>query len=175
MLLAFNEAWPKGEQVVANFLPKCILPSYPDYARIVESEQEDRHRLDEFRRPFTPQQLLQSFAERKITAPMGPYGALEDIFWFNYFGRVYVDLIGKKRLVGSGWAHVKEVGDGLACYASESIDDSRLRKKRDRIAMALGEYVWTPGCKADDKRVPDFDFSEQLRNEGELAGGSQIG
>ena len=35
--------------------------------------------------------------ENCITAPFGPFGCLEDIYWFNFFGRVYVDFIGKAR------------------------------------------------------------------------------
>jgi hypothetical protein len=160
-----KDRWPGGEGKLAEYLSSCILPSYPDYARVVDSSQEDSERLNEFRRPLTAQELLQSMAEaqkRPPVAPFGPYGCLEDIYWFNYFGRVYVDFIGKKRLMAAGWAKAEEVGDGLACYATETIADPNARKRRLRIVSALEEFIWTPGCKVEDKRVPVFDFSEQL-------------
>jgi hypothetical protein len=50
----------------------------------------------------------------------------------------------------------------LACYATEKIDDPNARKRRFSIAKAIEEFVWTPGCKPDEKRIPDFDFSEQF-------------
>jgi len=160
-----KDPWPGGEGKLAEYLPGSILPSYPDYARVVDSSQEDPERLDEFRRPLTAQELLQSMAEaqkRPPVAPFGPYGCLEDIYWFNYFGRVYVDFIGRERLLAAGWARVEDVGDGLACYATEALSDSHARERRTRIANALEEFVWNPGCRPEDKRVPVFDFSEQL-------------
>ncbi len=45
---------------------------------------------------------------------------------------------------------------------TESIQDPSLGKKREQIREALDEFVWTPGCKREDKRAPVFDFSEQL-------------
>jgi hypothetical protein len=92
----------------------------------------------------------------------GPAGWLWDVVWYNFFGKNYVDLIGKQRLAGAGWEKVQEVGDGLACYATEKIDSSHSRKRRDKIVSSLEEFFWTPGCKREEKRAPIFDFSEQL-------------
>ena len=158
-----GERWPGGEYTLAQYLPLSVLPDYPDYGRIVSSSQEDTERLKEFHRPLTPEEVVQSISQRTITAPFGPHGCLEDIYWFNYFGRVYVQLIGKARLQDAGWARVEEIGNGLACYATETIDDPNGQERRRRIANALEEFVWTPGCRADDKRVATFDFSEKLR------------
>ncbi len=160
-----KESWIGGEEKLARYLPRSVLPHSPDYAKVVDTSQEDPDRLKELRRPLTPQELLTSMAEaqkRPPIAPFGPYGCLEDIYWFNYFGRVYVDFIGKSRLTAAGWARVEEIGDGLACYATKALSDPHARERRTRIANALQEFVWSPGCKAEDKRVPDFDFSEQL-------------
>jgi len=162
ILIHVEEAWPGGEQKLAQYLLSSVLPNFPDYAKVVDSSQEDSERLNEFRRPLTPQELVESFAKRAVTAPFGPYGCLEDIYWFNYFGPVYVDFIGRARLLAAGWPHVEEIGGGLACYASEAIDAPNARKQRLRIASALEEFVWTPGCKAEDKKVPVFDFTEQF-------------
>lgn len=163
--LDIKDSWPEGENTLARYLPRSVLPTFPDYAKVVESSQEDPDRLKEFQRSYTPQEFLQMMAQRQNKPPelpFGPYGCLEDIYWFNYFGRVYVDFIGRSRLMAAGWARVEEIGDGLACYATERLDDPHAREQRSRVASALEEFVWTPGCKAEDKRVPLFDFSEQL-------------
>lgn len=64
--------------------------------------------------------------------------------------------------MAGGWARVEEIGDGLACYATETMDDPDARTRRRAIANSLDEFVWTPGCKAEDKRIPVFDFAEQF-------------
>ena len=163
--IEIKDSWPEGEYILAQYLPRSALPTFPDYAKVVDSSQEDPNRLNEFRRSYTPQEFNQMMAERQNKPPelpFGPYGCLEDIYWFNYFGRVYVDFIGRERLMAAGWAHVEEIGDGLSCYATETLGDPRVRERRTRIAGALDEFVWSPGCKAKDKRVPIFDFSEQF-------------
>jgi hypothetical protein len=86
---------------------------------------------------------------------------LADIHWFNYFGRVYVEAIGKSRLLGAGWACVESVGDGLACYSTETLDDPKGPSRRSEIARELDDFVWSPGCKPGQKRIPEFDFSDQ--------------
>jgi hypothetical protein len=165
LLIDIKDPWPSGENKLAQYLSQSVLPNFPDYAKIVESTQEDPDRLNEFRRSYTPKEFNQMLAERQKKAPeapFGPYGCLEDIYWFNYFGRVYVDFIGKARLLAAGWARTEEIGEGLACYATETIDDPNARERRLCISSALEEFVWTPGCQREDKRIPDFDFSEQL-------------
>ena len=156
-----EEPWPQGPQILAEYLPHSAPPKFPDYAKIVESSLEDPDRLSEFKRPMTGRQVNEMLAKRTVSAPMGPGGAIEDIYWFNYFGRVYVEFIGESRLLASGWERVERVGDGLACYATDSIDDPHFPERRRRIAGALDEFVWTPDCDPRDKRVPHFDFSEQ--------------
>jgi len=137
-----------------------VLPSFPDYASIPDWQQ-DMERYKEFRRSYTGKELVEMLSKRTITAPFGPYGCLADVQWFNYFGRVYVEAIGKARLMGAGWERVEEVGDGLACFATDKIDAADSRERRSTIAKAIDEFIWTPGCKRDEKRIPEFDFSEQ--------------
>lgn len=158
----FEDEWKGGEQPLAQYLPETILPNFPDYASVPEWSQ-DSERYAELRRSYTPKEFGELFTRKKsITAPFGPYGCLADVHWFNYFGRVYVESIGKARLMGAGWARVEEIGDGLACYATEKIDDGNARERRCSIAKAIEEFVWTPGCKPEQKRIPEFDFSEQF-------------
>lgn len=159
-LTIFDE-WNKGDSVLAQYLSESVRPGYPDFASI-PTWTSDSERYSEFRRPYTPEQFKNLFGRnRPIVAPFGPYGVLGDVQWFNYFGRVYVEAIGKARLVNAGWHQVEEFGDGLACYATPNINDRHSRERRSRIAQAIAEFVWTPGCKPEEKSVPDFDFSEQ--------------
>jgi hypothetical protein len=151
-----------SEKTLTQYLPTSVLPRFPDYASIPDWEQ-DKERYKEFKRSYGPREFVEMLSKpRPVTAPFGPYGCLADVQWFNYFGRVYVEAIGKARLLGAGWEHVEEVGDGLACYATKNLDDRDSRERRSRIAKAIEEFVWTPGCKREEKKIPHFDFSEQL-------------
>ena len=104
--LDLKKTWNGGECVLAQYLARSILPNYPDYASIPNWEQ-DSERYAEFRRSYTPKEFVEMLAQPKlITAPFGPYGCLGDVQWFNYFGRVYVDFIGRSRLISAGWTRV---------------------------------------------------------------------
>jgi len=156
-----KEAWLGGETKLVQYLLSSVLPESPDYARIMESSQEDPRRLQEFKRPMTGKEILESFAKKTVVLPFGPYGCLEDIYWFNYFGKTYVEFIGVDRLLSAGWARVEKIGDGLACYACATIDAPSAREERSSIASRLEEFIWTPGCDPKSKRIPAFDFSKQ--------------
>lgn len=156
-----RRVWNGGEHVLARYLPRSVLPRSPDYVSIPDY-QDDQDRYKEFKRSYTGKELVEMLSKREITAPFGPYGCLADVHWFNYFGRVYVEAIGRERLMAAGWEQVEEIGEGLACYATEKVDDPNSRERRSTIAKAIQEYVWSPGCKPDEKKIPDFDYSEQL-------------
>jgi hypothetical protein len=153
--------WKGDEHVLARYLPRCVQPRSLDYASIPDW-QDDQDRYKEFKRSYTGKELNEMLSKTQITAPFGPYGCLADVHWFNYFGRVYVEAIGREQLMGAGWERVEEIGDRLACYATEKIDDPKSRKRRSTISKAIQEYVWSPGCKPDEKKIPAFDYSEQL-------------
>lgn len=157
----FDESSSNEEAKLAQYLLSSVLPEFPDYAKIVESSHEDPERLKEFRRPLTANEFLESITKRIVTLPFGPYGCIEDIYWFNYFGPVYVDFIGRERLPAAGWACIEEISGGLACYVSPKIGDESFRERRAHIASQLEEFLWTPGCRPEEKRVPTFDFSAQ--------------
>jgi hypothetical protein len=165
IIIDLKQKWSGGEDKLARYLPSSVPPNFPDYAKVFDTSQEDPDRLKEFRRSYTPQEFLEMLAERDKMppqAPFGPYGFIEDIYWFNYFGTVHTDFIGRARLEKAGWARVEEIGGGLACYATETIDDPDLLDRCAWIRDALVEFVWTPGCKPEEKKAPGFDFSEQF-------------
>lgn len=154
--------WPGGEDRIADYFCRSVLPRFPDFAYVTDETPQDKERFAEFKRSYTPKEFQELISKKEIVLPFGPFGCLGDIYWFNYFGRVYVEFIGKERLMSAGWARVEEVGDGLACYASEDINEPNLRARRSRIITALEDVVWTPGSNRAEKRIPSFDFSEQL-------------
>jgi hypothetical protein len=157
----FEESWPGGEGRLAKYLLLSVLPEFPDYAKIVESSQEDPERLKELRRPLSPNDFRDLIAKKTVILPFGPYGCIEDIYWFNYFGQIYTDFIGRERLSAAGWSRVEAIGGGLACYASYRINDPAIRQLRSFIASQLKEFLWTPGCRFESKQIPEFDFSVQ--------------
>jgi hypothetical protein len=160
--LEFNTKWSGGERILAQYLLGSLLPEFPDFASIPEWSL-DRDRYAELSRSYSTREVQCLFSKKKaITAPFGPYGCLADVQWFNYFGRIYVEAIGKTRLMRAGWARVEEIGDGLACFATDKLQAADSRERRSAISNCIAEFVWSPGCKRDDKLVPDFDFSEQL-------------
>jgi hypothetical protein len=155
----FDGEWNGGEHILSRYLAQSVLPNFPDYATVPEWSQDSEH-YKELRRSYTPREFGDLFAKnRPIITPFGPYGCLADVQWFNYFGQVYVEAIGRARLLCAGWEHVEEIGDGLACYATANIDDADSRQRRSTIAKAIEEFVWTPGCKPEQKRIPEFDFT----------------
>jgi len=157
----FDDNWPGGEIKLARYLPESSIPRFPDYASIPEWSN-DTNRYAELRRSFSASEFGSFFAKnRPAIAPFGPYGCIADVHWFNYFGKVYVEAIGKARLLAAGWARVEEIGGGLACYSTEKINDPSARERRNCILESIDEFVWTPGCKPEQKQVLNFDFSEQ--------------
>jgi hypothetical protein len=160
--LKFHDEWVGGEHTLAQYISRALLPKYADYASVPDWSQEPE-RYAELSRSYTATEFGDLFRNKKsITTPFGPYGCLADVHWFNYFGRVYVELIGKARLMEAGWARVEEIGEGLACYATQNIDDRNSRERRTSITKAIEEFIWTPGCKPEHKHIVNFDFSEQF-------------
>lgn len=163
---------------LASHIETALQPAYPDYAFIAAVEAPDVERFAEAHKSiparefFTKEHLRSPFIRRHfeqswwftphVQEMRGPHGWLWDVVWYNFFGKVYVDFIGRDRLTNAGWSTVKAVGDGLACYATDGIDDANSFEKRTRIRSALSEFYWSPGCAAADKRAPVFDFSEQI-------------
>src|SRR5262249_27904123 len=92
--LKFDDEWNGGEHALAPYLPRSVLPNFPDYASVPEWSQ-DSERYAQLRQSYTPKEFGDLFKKKPIAAPFGPYGCLADVHWFNYFGRVYVDAIGK--------------------------------------------------------------------------------
>jgi hypothetical protein len=167
---------------LVNYFESAMVPNHADFCYIADAKQPD---VDRFREAYQPRPAAELFGLNPPIRPpffgertradeilwyfkphchemRGPHGWLWDVAWYNFFGKAYVELIGKDRLARAGWAHVKEIGGGLACFATERINDANSFEQRARIRAALEEFYWTPACKSVDKRAPIFDFSQQV-------------
>lgn len=181
LFLGLDEAWPTGNLPLSQFISNWASATCADYAFVADADKADYNRFLELTCPFTPEEIRLDVRRAPPFIPgrgkdgaawykflpimdqmYGPHGYLWDIVWYNYFGPPYVELIGKDRLINAGWARVNELAGGFECYASERIDDPAQHEKREAIRNALYEFVWTPGCKREEKRAPVFDFSAQL-------------
>jgi hypothetical protein len=181
VFLAIEKARFSDVLKIKQLIERMIETTAADYAYIGDAQQQDEDRFAELKRPYTPEELRcgerrappfipqtgRNGTTRYWFSPIlqkmyGPNGYLWDIVWYNYFGRPYIDLIGTRRLRGAGWARVEEVAGGLACYATETMDDPSYENNRRVIREALNEFVWTPGCKREEKKAPNFDFSAQV-------------
>lgn len=181
VFIGIDTPWPSGETKLAAFIGTSISKTSADFGYITDGREEDIEYFKELDAPYTPEEIrlgvrrsspfIPEHGKDGVTrywyAPYvedmcGPHGHLWDIVWYNYFGPPYVNLIGRDRLTNAGWAHVEGKAGGLECYVTERIDDPSLRERRAAIRDALHEFVWTPGCKREEKRAPVFDFSAQL-------------
>lgn len=157
--LRFPNGWSGGEEALTNYLATCSLPNLPDYASVPDWRQE-KNRYSDLRRSLSGSEVSALLLRpRPILLPFGPFGCLADIHWYNFFGKEFVNLIGRSRLLSAGWARTEEIGDSIGCFAANSIDQLDLRQRCDSIAQSLNEFVWSPGSCAEDKVVPDFTLS----------------
>ena len=170
--------------LLARIIPNILAPAFPDYGYVANAPTRDQERFSELLRPLTAAELL---GDRGASPPfdvalasgrandglmawyspdhflmLGPHGFVQDIVWFNFFGRPYVDLIGDQRLRSAGWARVEEVGGGLACYATERIDDPNSFDRCGRVRDVRFRVRLDAGLNREDKKAPVFDFSEQI-------------
>lgn len=157
----FQSSWIGYETKAISLVERICSECASDFAFVTDESQEDQDRFKELKRSYSGVEFQELIQKKQITPPFGPFGCLPDVYWFNYFGRVYIDFIGKNRLAAAGWASIRDDGVGLSCYTTSKIDDSGSRWRRNQIVDSLQEYYWTPGCTKAEKHLPSFDFSEQ--------------
>jgi hypothetical protein len=183
IFVGMNEPWHSGEWKLVELVRNYAEIAKSDHGFVADPDRIDVSRYDELMVPYTAEEirlgvrrghpfipgprrgkdgLVRYWYFPTVDEMYGPHGYLWDIVWYNYFGPPYVELIGKDRLLAAGWARVNELAGGYECYATERIDDPLQREKRAAIRDALYEFVWTPGCKREEKLAPIFDFSAQL-------------
>jgi hypothetical protein len=183
IFLSFKKPWKDGSIILSEYCARAVSTESLDFAFVADAQPRDIDYFEELLRPRTAKETLSGqgvtppfMTEREkagnlmvwfhphVSEMSGPHGFLHDVVWYNFFGSPYLDLIGKNRLRSAGWARVQEVGNGLACYATEKIDDPDLFDRRMKIKLALQEFYWTQACNREDKRAPVFDFSDQYWN-----------
>ena len=86
--------------------------------------------------------------------------SLPGLYWLNYFGAPYVDLIGRERLLTEPAYEVKPVGDGvlLALDASPDAWQTAAYKEREAATIAhLGKQFFFSRSDPERKTIaPDF-------------------
>lgn len=86
--------------------------------------------------------------------------ALPGLYWLNYFGSPYVDLIGKERLLTAPAYEVQEVADGVFISLSASPNEWNKPKYKDRerrVIEHLGEqFFFSKQDPERETRAPDF-------------------
>lgn len=92
-----------------------------------------------------------------------------EIQWMNFFGRPYIDLFGREKLLSAPCYKVETIGDDIiALQVTENIFEPIPNEVRTAIKKHLGENAFTwEGKRAlvyknKENLVPKFDFSEVL-------------
>ena len=81
------------------------------------------------------------------------WATIPGIYWLNYFGKEYVDFIGRDRIMTCGWAKAESFGEGILAWTSADVDmpdETRVHMEklyRDRLGAEyfkqLGEECAT--------------------------------
>lgn len=86
--------------------------------------------------------------------------ATPGLYWLNFFGAPYVDLMGRERLLSAPAYEVKPVDDGVLIALDEAADgwQSEAYRRRERAVIAhLGEQYFFSRHDPERKTVaPDF-------------------
>ncbi len=94
--------------------------------------------------------------------------AIPGLYWLNYFGAPYVELMGRERLLSSPAYEVKPAGDGvlLALDSSASAWQSAAYREREQETIAhLGKQFFFSRLDPDRKTVaPDFRANDDRPN-----------
>jgi hypothetical protein len=93
-----------------------------------------------------------------------PLDRLDQAHWLNYFGRPYLEIFGRQRVLETPAFAIEPVGsDGMLVQASARFDDPEITESEDVLSAienhlgrdAFATEYWENSC-----RVPLFDLSE---------------
>jgi hypothetical protein len=101
------------------------------------------------------------------SAPMDLKIRLPEIRWMNFYGKPYVEMFGKKKLLSTPCCKAEAITeDIIAIQATENLFEDIPDEVRTNIKMHLGEDAFVWGNKAvrgyKDGKVPNFDYSGVL-------------
>lgn len=96
--------------------------------------------------------------------------AIPGLYWLNYFGAPYLDLIGRERLLTSPAHEVKPVGDGVLIALDSSADawQTAAYQQREQAVIAhLGkQFFFSRHDPARQTVAPDFsDYDNRPNND----------
>ncbi|WP_027621702.1 hypothetical protein [Acetivibrio clariflavus] len=92
-----------------------------------------------------------------------------ELHWMNFFGKPYIDLFGRDKLLSAPAYKVESIGDKvIAIQTTNNIFEPIPNDVREKIKRHLGEnaFVWDGkqalAYRNKENLVPEFDFSEVL-------------
>lgn len=113
-----------------------------------------------------PDLLTVCSSEQSLRRSVGgtPLNRIEQIDWLMYWGRPYVRMLGRERILAAPWHKSKDSSmGGLFTWVSETPDDSRLTSSCDlqqSIEAAIGKELFPSGSSIEHCVAPQFDLSE---------------
>ena len=87
------------------------------------------------------------------------WATIPGIYWLNYFGKEYVDFIGRDRIMTCGWVKAEPFGEGILTWTSPDTDmpdDVRVHMEklyRDRLGA---EFFRQPGEECAEAIPPEL-------------------
>jgi hypothetical protein len=85
---------------------------------------------------------------------------LQGLYWLNFFGAPYVDLIGRERLLSAPAYEVKAVGDGVLLVLDSDADawqSEEYQRREQHVIEHLGKQYFFSRHDPERKTVaPDF-------------------
>lgn len=87
------------------------------------------------------------------------WATIPGIYWLNYFGKEYVDFIGRDRIMTCGWVKAEPFGEGILTWTSPNLDmpdDVRVHMEklyRDRLGA---EFFRQPGEEYAEAVPPEL-------------------
>jgi hypothetical protein len=101
-----------------------------------------------------------------------PSKYLPGLYWLNFFGKPYVELIGKKQLMTTPAALIKEIKNGILVQFGDAPKVWRTREYRTTIEEALDhigrQYFFDRRAQKRKTVTPPFRFESVERDKGRL-------
>lgn len=87
------------------------------------------------------------------------WAAIPGIYWLNYFGKEYVDFIGRDSIMTCGWVKAEPFGEGILTWTSPNIDlpdDVRAHMEELYRSRLGAEFFKQPGGEYAEAVPPEL-------------------
>lgn len=88
------------------------------------------------------------------------WAAIPGVYWLNYFGKEYVDFIGRDHIMNCGWVKAEPFGEGVLAWLAPSVDmsDDVLVHAENLYCQRLGaQYFAQPGTRYAEAIPPELE------------------